>query len=304
MLLDFLNVISTKDRLYQLFDLNGEFNIAATFNALLFAVCSFFILQTSTHEDSSYLRKAQWLFLAAIFLFLACDEFFQFHENQPKAWNVKSQFWFIYYLIGLAGLGALYARHFLTMPLKTVLILGASLVIFLTGAVGLESVSLHFARAEQWVLWRLFLVAEETLELIGLLTFSYGLNSYDGAQFKNTWFFQTPKQEHQNDSPTAASSESPACAALGPWAWLLPSFLKAHNVQLRGCPNRQPGIINAFAEEHTLLLTDFHFLRHLCKDVECLKSDLPGMIKSRRRFRRADATCQADLQDKQLGKKQ
>jgi hypothetical protein len=76
------------------------------------------------------------------------------------------------------------------MPKITLGLLILSLVVFLGGAVGLESVSLYFGEIGKWVLWRLFLVVEEIFELVGLLIFVYALESYQSG-LRNKFGFLT-----------------------------------------------------------------------------------------------------------------
>ena len=67
MVLDYADLITSRDSIYRLFDLNGEFNVAAGLNASLFIVCTIFILRTAIREDADPLRIALWILLALMF---------------------------------------------------------------------------------------------------------------------------------------------------------------------------------------------------------------------------------------------
>ena len=174
-----------------LFDLNKEKNVPALFSAsaILISALTLFVLhrryRLADREGATF-----FLIIGCVFLYLACDEAFSFHElltpitNQQM--NVGGAF-FKFSWIAPALLFSLvvflFSLKFLwrTDPdMRKFLVLSGA--VFITGAVGLEAAMGFYIESVTgpWTLWQntvafILSACEETMEMLGIALFLYGL---------------------------------------------------------------------------------------------------------------------------------
>jgi hypothetical protein len=173
--LDYLDLIDGDFFFYGWLSVNSEYNPPAFFNGLLFFIIPFRIFQLMKDSGWKVFEKWGWLIIGTVFIFLGLDEIFQIHENQPESWNLESNNWFKYYLIGLGVISLPCIPLFFNLSSKIKALFILSGVVFLGGAVGLESASIYFSSNQLWKLHKIAALIEEFLEMLGLIIFSCSL---------------------------------------------------------------------------------------------------------------------------------
>jgi hypothetical protein len=184
--------------LVPLFDFNTEKNIPTFYSSyalLLAASLIGFIAWLHKKACRDYLL---WGVLMLVFFFLALDEFAVIHERfdkptqnfieQSKFFNtsrVMFYAWVIPYLIGVALFVIAYWKFLFRLPRKTMILFIISGLIFVLGAVGVETISgiydnLYGCRN---VTYSLLYTFEETLEMSGIALFIYALLQYIRDEF-------------------------------------------------------------------------------------------------------------------------
>ena len=172
--------------LLPLFDLDRERNIPTLFSACLFSLGSagFFVLHRLA--KSAKAGHVHWFVLAAVFLFLASDEWYEVHERLIipvrellGASGVFYYAWVIPYMLAAAVLAAYLLPRLLTLAPEIRYLFFASATVFLLGAVGMEAIGGAYTDyANQRGITRglgydLITASEETLEMAGLATLVY-----------------------------------------------------------------------------------------------------------------------------------
>ena len=173
--LDYLDLIEDNFFLYGWFNVNLEYNPPAIFNGLLFLIAPVRLFQLLSAKEWRLVDKWGWLIIGVVFIFLGLDEVFQIHENQPKSWNLETSNWFKYYLIGLGFISLPCIPLFLGLPNVIKILLIVSGVVFISGAVGIESISIYFSSNQMWKSYIISTVVEEFMEMLGLIIFSCSL---------------------------------------------------------------------------------------------------------------------------------
>ena len=173
--LDYLDMISSDFFMYGWFGVNSEYNPPAFFNGLLFFMVPIRVSRIALKGDWKIFEKWGWLIIGLVFVFLGFDEIFQIHENQPESWNLQSSNWFKYYLMALGVICLPCIPLFFRLENNIKVLFVLSGVIFLSGAVGLESASIYFSSNQMWRLHTISAVVEEFLEMLGLIIFSCSL---------------------------------------------------------------------------------------------------------------------------------
>ena len=171
-------------RFNSLFYLNEESNIPTYFSGLnlLFASIVTFIL-SQNHDLKVKTSPRFWKLLSLIFLFLSFDEVAMFHEriyrvtvlfaeyfNTPLVWYIPYSF-----LLGLIIL--ILWKNYMLLETRTRIYIGASALIFVTGAIGMEHISnncetIFKIECSQHMLFVLSSL-EETLEMVGVCIFNF-----------------------------------------------------------------------------------------------------------------------------------
>lgn len=177
-----------RDFLTMQFNLDGELNLPSVYSALTLLVCSI-ILSAIT-----YIKKNQhdhytsdWGRLSILFAFLFFDELTSIHETLVKpvktVINVGGIFNFAWVIPGIffvLFMFVMFLKFLINLPRKTrhyFLIAG---VIYVGGAIGYELVGGYIADAytPQSAIYVLSVTLEESLEMLGIAVFIYGLLSH------------------------------------------------------------------------------------------------------------------------------
>jgi hypothetical protein len=173
-------------RLYALLNMDWEGNIPTVFSALdlLLAALLLFLLSHRDSQEGGHWRT-RYLGLGGLFLFLACDELFGLHErlsttitryahtHSPLALGTVLLAVVIFPLIG-----GFFGRWLLALPRRIALVMTLSAAIFLAGAVGIEVVSLGYAKVQgtkATLMYQMLALLEEALEMMGIALFNYAL---------------------------------------------------------------------------------------------------------------------------------
>lgn len=176
-----------------LFNLDGERNVPAVFSTLLLLSCACLlalIAHASRRKGAGYLY---WLGLALIFVYLACDEFFELHEglvvpvrSALHASGLLYFAWVIPYAAALAVLALVYLKFVFRLPIRTRRLFILAGLIYVAGALGMELLGGQYYEKVQRIdaVYSLFFVTiEELLEMTGLVIFIHALLSYIDAEF-------------------------------------------------------------------------------------------------------------------------
>ncbi len=180
--------------LVALFDFDTEANIPTFFSALVLLFASILLSMIAlTHQKngSAYLP---WLILAFIFLFLSIDEITMMHERLVlpvrESLNTSGLLysaWVIPYGIGLIIFVLAYLRFLIRLPRNISILFIVSGSLFALGALGFELLEgrLYELNESKTLMLSLLCMCEETLEMVGTVTFIYALQTYIVCQFKS-----------------------------------------------------------------------------------------------------------------------
>jgi hypothetical protein len=172
----------------RLFHLAGEANISAWYSSstLLFCAALLAVIAVAKRINSDD-YVLHWAVLSLIFLYLSVDEAAVLHEMAIKPMramlNPSGLFyyaWIIPALIAVLIFVVAYLRFLTHLPMKTRLLFIASGALFVSGAIGLESVSGLFAGSDgtRSLTWELITILEELFEMLGVVLFIYTLLDY------------------------------------------------------------------------------------------------------------------------------
>ena len=187
-----VNIIKllTDDRSFHgiipMFDLKSEGNIPTFFSGCLFLINAILLTlfwQTQRHNGARSQRI--WLFLAVLFVFLAFDEDFQVHEllidPLREGLGTSGVFyyaWVIAYGGAVVVLGLVFLPVWWRLSKSVKLWLALAAIVYLLGAVGLEMAGGAYyesIQGEGGIIYGALYTAEETLEMAGLIIFTYSL---------------------------------------------------------------------------------------------------------------------------------
>ncbi|WP_447601759.1 hypothetical protein [Nitrospira sp. Nam80] len=172
------------------FHLNQEANIPTWYSVstLLFASLLLLLIGLTKYRlRDSY--TAQWLCLAAIFLYLSADEGSRLHEMSEVLYPRSHYSGLFYYpwviggVIVVCVIGLSYIRFVLRLPagIRGLVILGGSL--YVGGALGMEAVQAAFEEGHGYknLSYDLMTGVEEVCEMTGIAVFIYALMRYAGS---------------------------------------------------------------------------------------------------------------------------
>lgn len=172
----------------QFFDFDTEFNIPTYFSSVILLFSSVLLFLISRYHKNHGLTRVLWLFLSIIFLGLSMDEFMVIHERTSQImrdnFNLSGALfyaWVIPYGIVALAVGLLFYFYILRkLPKRIRNLLILSGIVFLSGAVGVEMVSsaLRVSHDEFDLTTAILYTVEETMEMLGISLFIYGLLSY------------------------------------------------------------------------------------------------------------------------------
>ncbi|MEO0475550.1 MAG: hypothetical protein AAF085_06220 [Planctomycetota bacterium] len=160
------------------FNLNSERKFAATFSALIIVFAATCAVWSGLRTEKRRLMLLGWFMLGGIVFFMACDEFFEIHEQAGRYFEMNAHFgeatvpgWVrvmsIVVLIVMIPLGLFWWN----LPKKLRVHTAIAGFVFLTGAMGIEIISSKFVSingAENFA-YMLIIAAEESMEMLGIL---------------------------------------------------------------------------------------------------------------------------------------
>lgn len=177
-----------------LFQLDREANIPTLYSSVGLLLCAALLASiASTRKLQKQSDVLYWAGLAFVFLFLGIDESAGIHERLiiPLRSTLDTSgalyfAWIIPYGIFVIGLGVLYLRFLLRLPAQTRLWVFFAGALYIAGALGGEMLSGAWASSygQENITYALLTSFEETLELLGILTFIYFLFLYIVTEFK------------------------------------------------------------------------------------------------------------------------
>ncbi len=172
--------------LRQAFDVDQENNLPTWFSGLLLLIASVFLWICARKKRTDGDRWfAQWYVLAVGFLLMSVDEVAGIHETINSfiviTWAIPGGI--IALVIGLAFL-----PFMLHLPKPTARLFALAGAVYLAGAVGLEIVgnSLVSQRLRDTLEYNLWTLAEESLEMLGVILFLNTLLRYMHGPGANT----------------------------------------------------------------------------------------------------------------------
>jgi hypothetical protein len=173
-----------RDLATSVFDLDGEWNLPAIYQALSMLACATLLWLIARAEQLGGSRLARrWRLLSLLFVGLALDELLGFHEalNAHLQLGAMSRFTrFSWVAVGAAFAAAvalLFSGFLVRLPAATrrgLLLAGA---IFLAGSLGVEAVGGHLSRTlgQDSLVYLATVDIEEALEMAGIVVFLYTL---------------------------------------------------------------------------------------------------------------------------------
>mgnify|MGYP001268534397 CR=1 FL=1 len=165
-----------------LLDFDEEHNLPTLYSSFALMVCAALLTSIGMRHRLQGDKFRCWLFLGAVFAFMATDEVVQFHERIDQLrggalqrWRVSG--WVLPYLAAAATLGLCLWRFLWDLPARHrnwFLLAGA---IFVGGTVGFELLG-PFAQRRGPAYYAVCYTCEELLEMTGVAVFALGLLDY------------------------------------------------------------------------------------------------------------------------------
>lgn len=172
--------------LVRLFNLNAEANVPTWFSSSLLLLCSLLlaVVGAAGRSRGNDVLSRQWVGLSLVFALLSLDEAAAIHETSVRplramlgasgplhfTWVVPGALFVLAF--ALANL-----RFLRALPRRTrrLMLLGGAL--YVAGALGMEMVGGMYqsSRAASGASYRIVMLVEEVVEMLGLVTFLYAL---------------------------------------------------------------------------------------------------------------------------------
>lgn len=179
---------TTSAKILRLFHLDEEANFPTFYSSLLFIISSMLLLFIGKLKSDFETNYKYWIVLSFIFLFLATDEIVQLHEKFSnivyQKFHIGGIFrfsWWIVYALFIIILSVIYLKFFIRLPKRIQKIFLIAALVFISGSIILEIVGTYFYSIDNNTKTFTFYVIssiEETLEMVGLVIFIYGLLKY------------------------------------------------------------------------------------------------------------------------------
>jgi len=172
--------------LIRLFNLDGESNIPEWYSSCLLLSCSA-LLATIAHVYRGKTYAWHWASLSLAFLYLSLDEAAEIHEMSIKPLRQVFHFtgllyygWVVPASVLVLIFGISHLRFLGSLPCSTRLTFILAFIVYVGGAIGVESISGVSASAtgEETLSYHLLVTLEETMEMLGLIIFIRGLLQY------------------------------------------------------------------------------------------------------------------------------
>ena len=193
------------------FTLDREMNVPATFSAIILLIAAglLFVVFVARRKKRA-LFTTHWGFLSLIFVFLAYDEMFSFHESMigplrrfVNIGGIFSYEWIILAIPLVLILGISYFRFVFHLPPNIRILFILAALLFLGGSIGGEMFSGWYASkfGEGDANYVMLTIFEETLEMSGIVIFIHALllTCYDSLEKR--------KDESKNHLEVSASVE-------------------------------------------------------------------------------------------------
>ncbi len=183
----------TLHKINRIISIDGENTIPAYFSTcLLLAAAALLGLIFLAKRKLSLPYQRYWLGLAIIFLYLSLDECIGLHEifigiiqrlfNRNTGVFVLA--WVIPFGIFVLLFAMVYLRFLWHLPVKSRYLFVISGIIYISGTLGMEIIGGYYMQNNGWNLTLHFLLTvEETLEMIGAITFIATLLDYIHHEF-------------------------------------------------------------------------------------------------------------------------
>lgn len=207
------------------FYFDAEANFPSLYSALAILVSAYLLwLISNLDREKSAKRSFYWKLLSVVFVLLAMDEFGSLHEYMIEPLrgildksSLDSDYlyfaWFIPYVILVLVLCIVLLRFFLGLPRRTRWLFLIAIVLFLSGAVGMEMIGGNYWANQGWAIdgsddadlyYALIITVEELLEMLGIVVFIYALSEYylknGNEQARLLVFSDTMKESAQSPS--------------------------------------------------------------------------------------------------------
>ncbi len=175
----------------RLFDLNGEGNIPAWFSSFLFILAAYSGVELGREDRGNAGRipmRIGWRAMAGVFLFLSLDETAGLHEAIGRYFSIFADglpiyAWTFFGAAFAALVGLMFLPFFLRLPAVTRTGLALSGLVFLGGAVGVESIGAivdirGWDHAPRGFSWTRAIALEEGMEMAGVIMLIATLRHY------------------------------------------------------------------------------------------------------------------------------
>ncbi|MDT0689510.1 hypothetical protein RM549_06925 [Salegentibacter sp. F188] len=183
------NNLDPESFFFRKLNFNNERNLPTLFSVILHLSASYLLAAIALSKLQLKNRKWFWGTLSLVFLFLGLDELFTIHERIPTntySFEEESIFfynWVVTYIIAIILLAVIFARPLLSLPKKTLFQFIFAGVIFVSGAVVLESIAANIVFQRELTHEEvtldpvIFTLAtfEELFEMLGVALFIYAL---------------------------------------------------------------------------------------------------------------------------------
>ena len=184
--------VGPRSRGVALFDLNQEDNFPSLYSGAALLLASGLLATAAIAERRRGRPSAAWSLLSGVFVLLATDEWMSLHEmvgsHMKRVVNASGALhhpWVIPVGLLAVAMGLLYVPFLLRLPKRTRILFLASGLIYVGGAVGMEMVGGIIM--DRWggesLAHAVEVVAEESMEMFGIVLFIYAIVSYIQAEF-------------------------------------------------------------------------------------------------------------------------
>jgi hypothetical protein len=173
-----------RDRFASTFNLDNECNVPTFYETFAMLGCAVLLRVIAGVERQAGGRwSRQWTFLSIIFLGLAADEFLSFHEEINSRLHISFFIW-SWVAVGIVFVivvALIFFRMILRLPSPTRGLFILAAFIYLSGALGLETVASYYTPEwggyDSWT-YAFCATAKEFLEMMGIVVFIYALLRY------------------------------------------------------------------------------------------------------------------------------
>jgi hypothetical protein len=178
-----------------LFELDREANIPTLYSSVTILICAGLLAMIASARKRLQKRDyLYWVGLAIVFLFLSADETAGIHERMISPLRsalhtsgILYFAWVIPYGILLIGMMVIYFRFLFTLPVRFRYLIIFAAILYIGGALGGELLGGYWTEryGQENITYTLITTCEESLEMVGILVFTYTLMSYIASELKD-----------------------------------------------------------------------------------------------------------------------